>query len=98
MQTESSNMLSVVDPCLIVLHLIDCPVDKSPQNLSAVVWVEQDVIACPAVAQLQSIFLHDKTKPWSTSLPGLIMAEVVAARLNACNQAVPFTLLWQTDL
>jgi len=47
-----------VEACLVVLNLINCSVDKSPQDLGAVVWVEQDVIASPDVAQLQAILLH----------------------------------------
>ena len=47
-----------VEACLVVLNFINCSVDKPPQNLSTVVRVEQDVIASPAVAQLQTILLH----------------------------------------
>ncbi len=49
---------SRVEACLVVFNFINCSVDKPPQNLGAVVWIEQDVIASPAVAQLQAILLH----------------------------------------
>ena len=51
-----------VEACLVVFNFIDCSVDKPPKNLGAVVRVEQDVVASPAVAQLQTILLHHTEK------------------------------------
>ena len=41
----------------VILHFINGPVHKSPQDLGAVVRVQQNVVSCPAVAQLQAIQL-----------------------------------------
>lgn len=64
----------------MVFNLIDGSVDKPPQHLGTVVWVEQDVVPGPAVAQLQAILLQCSataqlitTPPanWADALPPL---------------------------
>lgn len=49
------------EPCLIILHLVNGPVHKPPEDLGTVVWVQQNVIPCPTVAQLQPVVLSSNT-------------------------------------
>ena len=43
---------------LVILHLIDSPVDESPLRAAAVLGVQQHMIARPAVARQQPISLQ----------------------------------------
>lgn len=41
----------------VILHLVNCAVDKAPLCGGGVIWVQQYVVACPAVAHQQPVHL-----------------------------------------
>lgn len=78
----------------VILNLVNRSVDKAPQNLSTVVRVQQDVVSCPAVAELETIGLYAAIRLQSTTLNSTHQGPmVVCVRAINCINCTPFAAI-----